>query len=60
MDFTDTHDFSRDIERYAPQPHQSLTASLGREFEKYDQLCDAMESHLVRIVLICSSFYHPI
>ena len=30
-------------------PPRALTLSLGREVEKFDQLCDAMESHLVRM-----------
>jgi hypothetical protein len=38
-----------DIQKYAPYPPRELTASLGREVEKFDQLCDAVESHLVRI-----------
>ncbi|KAF9456803.1 hypothetical protein BDZ94DRAFT_315042 [Collybia nuda] len=36
------------IEKHAPNPPRSLTASLGREVEKYDQLCDSVEAHLVR------------
>ncbi|KAG6840850.1 hypothetical protein C0991_003720 [Blastosporella zonata] len=38
------------IEHHAPKPPRSLTASLGREVEKYDQLVDAMESHLFRAI----------
>ncbi|KAJ7480115.1 hypothetical protein B0H11DRAFT_1668568, partial [Mycena galericulata] len=34
------------IQNYAPAPPQSLTAALGREVEKYDQLCDSIESQL--------------
>jgi len=37
------------IHHYAPGPPRSLTASLGREIEKFDQLCDALESRLVRM-----------
>jgi hypothetical protein len=37
------------IHHYAPGPPRSLTASLGREIEKFDQLCDALESRLVRV-----------
>ncbi|KAF9235320.1 hypothetical protein BU15DRAFT_78153 [Melanogaster broomeanus] len=39
---------SRGIKKYAPYSPRTLTASLGRELEKYEQLCDAMESHLLR------------
>ncbi|KAG5654279.1 hypothetical protein H0H81_005128 [Sphagnurus paluster] len=38
------------IANHAPKPPRSLTASLGREVEKYDQLLDAMESHLLRAI----------
>ncbi|KAG9314723.1 hypothetical protein JVU11DRAFT_5532 [Chiua virens] len=34
------------IHKYAPHPPRSLTASLGCELEKYDQVCDAIESQL--------------
>ncbi|KAJ7651953.1 hypothetical protein DFH06DRAFT_1419113 [Mycena polygramma] len=34
------------IQNYAPAPPQSLTSALGREVEKYDQLCDSIESQL--------------
>ncbi|KAI0735689.1 hypothetical protein C8Q76DRAFT_610146 [Earliella scabrosa] len=40
------------IQQYAPRPPRSLTSSLGREIVKYDQLCDAMESHLLRAITI--------
>ncbi|KAF8887764.1 hypothetical protein BD779DRAFT_1786028 [Infundibulicybe gibba] len=40
------------IDRHAPHPPQSLTASVGREIEKYDQLCDAIESHLLRAISV--------
>ncbi|OBZ78993.1 hypothetical protein A0H81_00304 [Grifola frondosa] len=40
------------IEKYGPRPPRALTASLGREIEKYDQLCDAMESHLLRAITV--------
>ncbi|KAI8983347.1 hypothetical protein BD414DRAFT_463357 [Trametes punicea] len=40
------------IQKYVPHPPRSLTASLGREVEKYDQLCDAMESHLLRAIAV--------
>ena len=39
----------RGIQQYAPRPPRSLTAALGREVEKYDQLCDAIESQLARL-----------
>ncbi|KAG6814434.1 hypothetical protein H0H92_007437 [Tricholoma furcatifolium] len=38
------------LKHFAPKPPQSLTASLGREIEKYDQIVDAMESHLYRAI----------
>ncbi|KAJ7630438.1 hypothetical protein FB45DRAFT_866921 [Roridomyces roridus] len=38
------------IQNYAPAPPQSLTAALGREVEKYDQLCDSIESQLLRAI----------
>ncbi|TCD66779.1 hypothetical protein EIP91_000970 [Steccherinum ochraceum] len=38
------------IHKHAPYPPRSLTASLGREVEKYDQLCDAIESHLLHAI----------
>ncbi|KAI0761682.1 hypothetical protein BD413DRAFT_700419 [Trametes elegans] len=40
------------IQKYAPHPPRTLIASLGREIEKYDQLCDAMESHLLRAIAV--------
>ncbi|TFY80145.1 hypothetical protein EWM64_g3870 [Hericium alpestre] len=40
------------INKYAARPPQSLTAALGREVEKYDLLCDAMESHLLRAISV--------
>ncbi|KAI0325631.1 hypothetical protein GY45DRAFT_1311837 [Cubamyces sp. BRFM 1775] len=40
------------IQKYAPHPPRSLTSALGREVQKYDQLCDAMESHLLRAIAI--------
>ncbi|KAF9229749.1 hypothetical protein BS17DRAFT_877140 [Gyrodon lividus] len=40
------------IHQYAPYPPRTLTASLGRELEKYDQLCDAIESHLMRAISV--------
>ena len=38
--------FLRGIEKHAPRPPQSLTVALGRDIERYDQLCDAIEAHL--------------
>jgi hypothetical protein len=35
------------ISSYATRPPHSLTDALGREIEKYDQLCDTVEAHLV-------------
>ncbi|KAE9409388.1 hypothetical protein BT96DRAFT_970286 [Gymnopus androsaceus JB14] len=40
------------IRRHASDPPQSLQASLGRELEKYDQLCDAIEAHLIRAISV--------
>ncbi|KAI0793290.1 hypothetical protein C8Q75DRAFT_749641 [Abortiporus biennis] len=40
------------IRRHAPYPPRALAATLGREIEKYDQLCDALESHLIRAITI--------
>ncbi|KAF9787005.1 hypothetical protein BJ322DRAFT_1053160 [Thelephora terrestris] len=40
------------IHQYAPGPPRSLTASLGREIEKFDQLCDALESRLLRAISV--------
>ncbi|TBU58826.1 hypothetical protein BD310DRAFT_926224 [Dichomitus squalens] len=40
------------IQQYAPKPPRSLTSALGREIVKYDQLCDAMESHLLRAITV--------
>ncbi|KAH7930584.1 hypothetical protein BV22DRAFT_59242 [Leucogyrophana mollusca] len=40
------------IHKYAHYPPRSLTAVLGREVEKFDQLCDAMESHLLRAISV--------
>ncbi|KAI0063106.1 hypothetical protein BV25DRAFT_1824656 [Artomyces pyxidatus] len=40
------------IHNYAPHPPQSLTAALGREVERYDQLCDTMESQLLRAIAV--------
>ncbi|KAF5336835.1 hypothetical protein D9611_003409 [Ephemerocybe angulata] len=34
------------------QPPQSLTGALGREIEKYDQICDAMEAHILRAISV--------
>ena len=43
------------IHHYAPGPPRSLTASLGREIEKFDQLCDALESRLVRVSCVTTN-----
>ena len=39
--------FRSGISNYATRPPHSLTDALGREIEKYDQLCDTVEAHLV-------------
>ncbi|KAH9947958.1 hypothetical protein B0H21DRAFT_890900 [Amylocystis lapponica] len=41
-----------EIDKYASSPPRSLTSALGREVEKYDQLCDAMEAHLLRAIAV--------
>ncbi|KAF8139836.1 hypothetical protein EV363DRAFT_1205844, partial [Boletus edulis] len=40
------------VHKYAPYPPRTLTASLGRELEKYGQLCDAIELQLLRAMSI--------
>lgn len=39
--------FRSGINNYATRPPHSLTDALGREIERYDQLCDTVEAHLV-------------
>ncbi|KAF8807634.1 hypothetical protein BYT27DRAFT_7189712 [Phlegmacium glaucopus] len=38
------------IAKHAPKPPQSLTTALGRDIERYDQLCDAIEARLLRAI----------
>ncbi|KAI0307501.1 hypothetical protein B0F90DRAFT_1619626, partial [Multifurca ochricompacta] len=40
------------INNYAARPPHSLTDALGREAEKYDQICDVMEAQLSRAVAV--------
>ncbi|THH20988.1 hypothetical protein EW146_g474 [Bondarzewia mesenterica] len=40
------------IDKYAPQPPQSMNALLGREMERFDRLCDAVEAHLSRAISV--------
>ncbi|KAH9927458.1 uncharacterized protein BXZ73DRAFT_48827 [Epithele typhae] len=40
------------ISQHQPAPPRSLTQSLRREVIKYDQFCDAMESHLLRAITV--------
>lgn len=40
------------ISSYATRPPHSLTDALGREIEKYDQLCDTVEAHLSRAIAV--------
>lgn len=40
------------ISNYATRPPHSLTDALGREIEKYDQLCDTVEAHLSRAIAV--------
>jgi len=42
--------FYSGIQKYAPHPPRELTASLGREVEKFDQLCDAIDAQLLRAI----------
>ncbi|KZT67670.1 hypothetical protein DAEQUDRAFT_739269 [Daedalea quercina L-15889] len=46
------------IQQYASRPPRSLTASLGREVEKYDQLCDAIETRLQRAMAVLQRDIH--
>ncbi|KAF8238410.1 hypothetical protein L208DRAFT_1456920 [Tricholoma matsutake] len=46
------------IQKYAPEPPRSLTISLGREVEKYDQLCDSIESRLLRAIAVLQRDLH--
>ncbi|KIY50442.1 hypothetical protein FISHEDRAFT_27938, partial [Fistulina hepatica ATCC 64428] len=48
--YADAHKLN--IQTHAPRPPQSLVASLGREVEKYDQLCDAIETQLLRAIAV--------
>ncbi|CAA7271427.1 unnamed protein product [Cyclocybe aegerita] len=34
------------VEKHISNPPRSLTAGLGRDIERYDQLCDTIEAHL--------------
>lgn len=40
----------------ARHPPRSLTMALGHEVEKYDQLCDALESQLVSLAISWASY----
>ncbi|KAF9072669.1 hypothetical protein BDP27DRAFT_1319781 [Rhodocollybia butyracea] len=40
------------VRKHASDPPHTLQASLGRELEKYDQLCDAIEAHLIRAISV--------
>lgn len=40
------------IHRYAPYPPRTLVSSLGRDIEKYDRLCDAIQSNLNRAITV--------
>lgn len=44
------------IQKYAFEPPRALTSSLGREVEKFDQLCDAVEAQLVRLLNCCRCY----
>ncbi|KAF9454950.1 hypothetical protein P691DRAFT_780306 [Macrolepiota fuliginosa MF-IS2] len=40
------------IAKYANSPPRALASSLGRDLEKYDQLCDTIESNLLRAIAV--------
>ncbi|KAF8665170.1 hypothetical protein AX16_000634 [Volvariella volvacea WC 439] len=40
------------IAHHTSTPPSSLSSSLGREIEKYDQLCDCIEAHLLRAIAV--------
>ncbi|KAF8272355.1 hypothetical protein EI94DRAFT_1796251 [Lactarius quietus] len=40
------------INNFATRPPHSLTDALGREIERYDQLCDTVEAHLSRAIAV--------
>ncbi|KIL70587.1 hypothetical protein M378DRAFT_66252 [Amanita muscaria Koide BX008] len=40
------------LSQHPYKPPDSLVASLGREIEQYDQLCDSIESHLLRAIAV--------
>uniref|UniRef100_A0A0W0FA17 Uncharacterized protein n=1 Tax=Moniliophthora roreri TaxID=221103 RepID=A0A0W0FA17_MONRR len=40
------------IRKHASTPPLSLQASLGRELQLYDQLCESIESHLLRAISV--------
>jgi hypothetical protein len=42
-----TDSYYSHIQHHAPKAPRFLTAALGREIEKYNQIVDAMESHIV-------------
>lgn len=41
--------FPSKMDKVGVHPPRSLTSALGREVEKYDQLCDAMETHIASL-----------
>ncbi|TFK40916.1 hypothetical protein BDQ12DRAFT_720652 [Crucibulum laeve] len=53
--YADTHRLG--VQMHAPYPPRALTTSLGRETEKYDQLCDSIESQLLRSIAILERDY---
>lgn len=48
--YADLHKLKMD--KVGVHPPRSLTSALGREVEKYDQLCDAMETHINRAIAV--------
>ncbi|TRM64264.1 hypothetical protein BD626DRAFT_629237 [Schizophyllum amplum] len=40
------------VDKHAPNPPRSLTAALGTQVAKYDQLCDHIESRLLRAIAV--------
>lgn len=46
--YADVHRLN--IEKHVSNAPRALTAALGRDIEKYDQLCDSIEAHLLRAI----------
>ncbi|PPQ98880.1 hypothetical protein CVT24_003511 [Panaeolus cyanescens] len=48
--YADTHRLG--IQHQAPYPPRTLTGALGREIEKYDQVCDSIASSINRAITV--------